>query len=74
MIGTTRSRVSFFMSRFRKLGYVSYNGRIHVHKSLLSIVLHNQFPKQRVQRPVVIIPRAKRAVKKASKNSLPAIA
>jgi CRP-like cAMP-binding protein len=39
MIGTTRSRVSFFMNRFRKLGFVSYNGRIHVHKSLLNVVL-----------------------------------
>ncbi len=35
MIGTTRSRVSFFMNRFRKLGFVEYNGRIRVHKSLL---------------------------------------
>ena len=41
MIGTTRSRVSFFMNRFRKLGYISYNGRIQVHKSLLNVVLHD---------------------------------
>jgi len=41
MIGTTRSRVSFFMNRFRKLGFIDYNGRIHVHKSLLNIVLHD---------------------------------
>jgi CRP/FNR family cyclic AMP-dependent transcriptional regulator len=41
MIGTTRSRVSFFMNRFRKLGFIEYNGRIHVHKSLLSVVLHD---------------------------------
>ena len=40
MIGTTRSRVSFFMNRFRKLGFVEYDGRIRVHKSLLSVVLH----------------------------------
>jgi len=39
MIGTTRSRVSFFMNRFRKLGSIDYNGRIRVHKSLLNIVL-----------------------------------
>jgi CRP/FNR family cyclic AMP-dependent transcriptional regulator len=39
MIGTTRSRVSFFMNRFRKLGFVEYNGRIRVHKSLLNVVL-----------------------------------
>jgi CRP/FNR family cyclic AMP-dependent transcriptional regulator len=41
MVGTTRSRVSFFMNRFRKLGFVEYNGRIRVHKSLLNIVLHD---------------------------------
>ena len=42
MVGTTRSRVSFFMNRFRKLGFVSYNGHIEVHKSLLNLVLHEQ--------------------------------
>jgi CRP-like cAMP-binding protein len=41
MIGTTRSRVSFFMNRFRKLGFVEYNGRIRVHKSLLNVILHD---------------------------------
>ena len=41
MIGTTRSRVSFFMNRFRKLGFIEYNGRICVHKSLLNVVLHD---------------------------------
>jgi CRP/FNR family cyclic AMP-dependent transcriptional regulator len=41
MIGTTRSRVSFFMNRFRKLGFVDYDGRIRVHKSLLNVVLHD---------------------------------
>jgi CRP/FNR family cyclic AMP-dependent transcriptional regulator len=41
MIGTTRSRVSFFMNRFRKLGFVDYNGRIRVHKSLLNVILHD---------------------------------
>jgi CRP/FNR family cyclic AMP-dependent transcriptional regulator len=41
MIGTTRSRVSFFMNRFRKLGFVEYDGRIRVHKSLLNVVLHD---------------------------------
>ncbi len=41
MIGTTRSRVSFFMNRFRKLGFVDYNGSIKVHKSLLNVVLHD---------------------------------
>jgi CRP/FNR family transcriptional regulator, cyclic AMP receptor protein len=41
MIGTTRSRVSFFMNRFRKLGFIRYNGGIQVHPSLLNIVLHD---------------------------------
>ena len=41
MIGTTRSRVSFFMNKFRKLGFLDYNGGVHVHSSLLSIVLHD---------------------------------
>jgi CRP/FNR family transcriptional regulator, cyclic AMP receptor protein len=41
MIGTTRSRVSFFMNRFRKLRFIEYNGRIRVHKSLLNVVLHD---------------------------------
>jgi CRP/FNR family transcriptional regulator, cyclic AMP receptor protein len=42
MIGTTRSRVSFFMNRFRKLGFISYNGKIEVHSSLLHAVLHER--------------------------------
>jgi CRP-like cAMP-binding protein len=46
MIGTTRSRVSFFMNRFRKLGFIEYNGRIRVHKSLLNVILHDQLPEQ----------------------------
>ncbi len=41
MVGTTRSRVSFFMNRFRKLGFVRYNGQLEVHSSLLSVVLHD---------------------------------
>ena len=41
MIGTTRSRVSFFMNRFRKLGFIDYNGGLYVHSSLLNIVLHD---------------------------------
>jgi CRP/FNR family cyclic AMP-dependent transcriptional regulator len=41
MIGTTRSRVSFFMNRFRKLGFIEYDGRIQVHKSLLNVILHS---------------------------------
>jgi CRP/FNR family cyclic AMP-dependent transcriptional regulator len=42
MIGTTRSRVSFFMNRFRKLGFIEYNGRISVKRSLLNVVLNDQ--------------------------------
>lgn len=42
MIGTTRSRVSFFMNKFRKLGFIEYNGGIRVHRSLLNIVLNDQ--------------------------------
>jgi CRP/FNR family cyclic AMP-dependent transcriptional regulator len=41
MVGTTRSRVNFFMNRFRKLGFIEYNGKIEVHSSLLNIVLHD---------------------------------
>jgi CRP-like cAMP-binding protein len=44
MIGTTRSRVSYFMNRFRKLGLIDYDGRIQVHKSLLNVVLLDQLP------------------------------
>jgi CRP/FNR family cyclic AMP-dependent transcriptional regulator len=39
-IGTTRSRVNFFMNKFRKLGFIKYNGEIHINESLLSVVLH----------------------------------
>jgi CRP/FNR family transcriptional regulator, cyclic AMP receptor protein len=42
MIGTTRSRVSFFMNKFRKLGLIDYNGGIEVHSSLLNVVLHGE--------------------------------
>ncbi len=41
MIGTTRSRVSFFMNKFRKLGFISYDGKLEIHSSLLSVVLHD---------------------------------
>jgi CRP-like cAMP-binding protein len=51
MIGTTRSRVSFFMNRFRKLGFIEYNGRIKVHKSLLNAVLLDRLPKVNPERP-----------------------
>jgi CRP/FNR family cyclic AMP-dependent transcriptional regulator len=42
MIGTTRSRVSFFMNKFRKLGFIAYNGHIEVHSTLLNAVLHDE--------------------------------
>ena len=41
MVGTTRSRVSFFMNKFRELGFLDYNGGVHVHSSLLNVVLHD---------------------------------
>jgi CRP/FNR family cyclic AMP-dependent transcriptional regulator len=51
MIGTTRSRVSFFMNRFRRLGYIQYKGRIRVHKSLLNAVLRDQLPGEESSKP-----------------------
>ena len=42
MIGTTRSRISFFMNKFRRLGFITYNGTLEIHNSLLSVVLHDQ--------------------------------
>jgi CRP-like cAMP-binding protein len=54
MIGTTRSRVSFFMNRFRSLGFIDYNGRIQVHRSLLNVILHDQLPEHKAQRPVTM--------------------
>jgi hypothetical protein len=47
MVGTTRSRVSFFMNRFRKLGLIEYNGvGIRVHRSLINVILHDHFTEQ----------------------------
>jgi CRP/FNR family cyclic AMP-dependent transcriptional regulator len=42
MIGTTRSRVSFFMNKFRRLGFINYNGHLEIHSSLLGVVLHDK--------------------------------
>jgi CRP-like cAMP-binding protein len=42
MIGTTRSRVSFVMNKFRKLGFIDYNGKLEVHSSLLNVVLYDK--------------------------------
>ena len=54
MIGTTRSRVSFFMNRFRKMGFIAYNGRIRVHKSLLNVVLHDRLPEHNAENPPIV--------------------
>jgi CRP/FNR family cyclic AMP-dependent transcriptional regulator len=56
MIGSTRSRVSFFMNRFRELGYIEYNGRIRVHTSLLNVVLHDELPEENTSRPKLLDP------------------
>jgi CRP-like cAMP-binding protein len=56
MIGTTRSRVSFFMNRFRKLGFIEYNGHIRVNRSLLNVVLHDQLPEQNASGPTLLDP------------------
>ena len=53
MIGTTRSRVSFFMNRFRKLGFIKYNGGIQVHRSLLNVILHDQMPDDNADQPSI---------------------
>jgi CRP-like cAMP-binding protein len=52
MICTTRSRVSFFMNRFRKLGLIEYSGRIKVHKSRLNALLLDQMPERNPERPI----------------------
>jgi CRP-like cAMP-binding protein len=54
MVGTTRSRVSFFMNRFRKLGFVEYNGRIKVHKSLLNVILYDRLPDDNAEKPAIL--------------------
>jgi CRP-like cAMP-binding protein len=61
MIGSTRSRVSFFMNRFRKLGYIDYNGGIRVHKSLLNAVLHDKLPEENASRPKLLDPAPSKA-------------
>jgi len=61
MIGSTRSRVSFFMNRFRTLGYIEYNGRIRVHTSLLNVVLHDELPGENASRPRLLDPTSSKA-------------
>jgi len=51
MIGTTRSRVSFFLNKFRKLGFISYNGKLEVHRSLLTAVLYEKPQLNRDEKP-----------------------
>ena len=51
MIGTTRSRVSHFMNKFRKLGFISYNGTIEVHRSLINAVLHDKLQTNTAEEP-----------------------
>jgi CRP/FNR family transcriptional regulator, cyclic AMP receptor protein len=54
MIGTTRARVSYFMNRFRKLGFIKYNGELEVHRSLLNFVLHELSAEKRRKRAPVL--------------------
>jgi CRP/FNR family cyclic AMP-dependent transcriptional regulator len=53
MIGTTRCRVSFFMNRFRKLGFIDYKDRIQVHKSLLNVILLDRLPERNPEKPTI---------------------
>jgi CRP-like cAMP-binding protein len=69
MIGTTRSRVSFFMNRFRKHGFIEYNGRIRVHKSLLNVVLHDGFSDSNAERPAIMEPPSKTGAQPKSKKT-----
>jgi CRP/FNR family transcriptional regulator, cyclic AMP receptor protein len=50
MVGTTRSRVSYFMNKFRKLGFIQYNGNLEIHNSLLNVVLHDDPSLKRLDR------------------------
>jgi CRP/FNR family cyclic AMP-dependent transcriptional regulator len=69
MIGTTRSRVSFFMNRFRKMGFIDYDGRIRVHKSLLNVILHDQLPEQNAEKPPILsLPQFQSQLKKPGKR------
>jgi len=67
MIGTTRSRVSYFMNRFRQHGFIEYNGRIRVHKSLLNVILHDQSPGQNsTNAPLVETGQSEKALRRAA--------
>jgi hypothetical protein len=70
MIGTTRSRVSFFMNRFRKHGFIDYNGRIRVHKSLLNVILHDEsLAHNAVSAPLLSTPSRAKGGKRKSKSA-----
>ena len=72
MIGATRSRVSFFMNRFRRMGYIEYKGRIRVNKSLLNVVLHEHIAGANSMRPNLqskISPKVQAPVHRRTKSS-----
>ena len=77
MIGSTQSRVNYFMNRFHKLGFIEYNKRIKVNKSLLNVVLLDNFPGHNAQKPVLpvlkmsqepAIPKTKATLRKRAKS------
>ena len=68
MIGTTRSRVSVFMNRFRKLGYIKYNGGIRVHKSLLKVFLEDQLPEEENSSQPKLLTRPRSAPRTGKRN------
>jgi CRP/FNR family cyclic AMP-dependent transcriptional regulator len=71
MVGTTRSRVSFFMNRFRKLGLIDYNGRIRVNKSLLNVVLYDTLPPGNATQPATESSPPRRSVKHGQDKTRP---
>jgi DNA-binding IclR family transcriptional regulator len=68
MVGTTRSRVSYFMNRFRQHGFIEYNGRIRVHKSLLNVILYDQSSRGRAESSA-LLDTAKRRRKPAARRA-----
>ena len=69
MIGTTISRVSFFMRKFRKLGFIDYNGELKIRNSLLNVVLHDQFVVMANDPLPISLPAQRTAGKRVSKDS-----
>lgn len=72
MVGTTRSRVSYFMNRFREHGFIDYNGRIRVHQSLLALVLHDQAFENNAISPAILEPPAPAVSPERRKSAPPA--